>query len=157
VHALIKFAQIRDVFVCDLMAAIKVCQGDLCNMYLEQSSNFMTNTFWVFKSLLECKHGNIHMKWILDFNFGLQRLAFKVHGQHIWVVHCDLETMTPIFVIEFIFVVVKSLVKNQCKGKFLKLSLLACLIFFFNLLIFVLSSHFCRGCRKHGYKFGCLG
>jgi hypothetical protein len=66
VHALIKFAQIRDVFVCDLMAIIKVNQRDLYNMYLEQSSNFITNIFWVFKSLLECKHENIHMKWILD-------------------------------------------------------------------------------------------
>jgi len=66
--------------VYDLMAAIKVCQVDLYNMYLERSSNFTANTFWAFKSLLECKHENIHMKWILDFNFGLQHLAFEVNG-----------------------------------------------------------------------------
>ncbi len=35
VHAFIKFAQMKDVFVCDLGVAIKVYQGDLYNMYLE--------------------------------------------------------------------------------------------------------------------------
>jgi hypothetical protein len=42
----------------------------------------------------------------------------------------------PTFVIEFIFVVVESLVKNQCKGKFLKFYLLACLIVFFQFVKF---------------------
>jgi hypothetical protein len=44
--------------------------------------------------------------------------------------------MTPTFVTEFIFVVVESLVKNQCEGKFLKLSFLACLIIFFQFVKF---------------------
>jgi hypothetical protein len=79
-HALIKFAHMWDVFMCDLVVTIKVCQCDMCNMYLEQSSNFIVDTFWAFKSLLECKHENIHMKWILDFNSGLQHLAFEVNG-----------------------------------------------------------------------------
>jgi hypothetical protein len=97
-----------DVFMCDLVVAIKVCQDDLYNMYLE----FIVDTFWAFKSLLDCKHENIHMKWILDLNYGLQHFAFEVNGQHIWAVHCDLETLTPTFFIEFIFDVVESLVKN---------------------------------------------
>ncbi len=88
-----------DVFVCDLVVAIKVYaikvyQGDLYNMYLEQISNFIVDKFWAFKSLLECKHENIHMKWIVNFNSGFQHLAFEVNGQHIWAMHHDLETMT---------------------------------------------------------------
>jgi len=55
--------------MCNLAIVIKVCQGDLYNMYLEQSSNFTIDTFWAFKSLLECKHENIHTKWIHDLNF----------------------------------------------------------------------------------------
>jgi hypothetical protein len=106
------FAYMWDVFVCDLVATIKVYQCDLYNMYLEQSLNFTTNTFWALKSLFECKHENIHMKWIPNLNSRFQHLAFEVNGQHIWVMHCDLETLTPTFVIEFIFDVVESLVKN---------------------------------------------
>jgi len=35
-HVLVKFAQImKDVFVCDLVAAIKVCQGDIYKMYCD--------------------------------------------------------------------------------------------------------------------------
>ncbi len=44
--------------------------------------------------------------------------------------HYDLKTLTPTFVIESIFIVVESLVKNQCKGKILKLHLFAYLIVF---------------------------
>jgi hypothetical protein len=111
-HVLIKFAHMSDVFVCNLVVAIKVYQGDLYNMYLEQSLNFTIDTYWAFKSLLECKHENIHMKWILDLNFGLQHLAFEVNGQHIWAMHRDLETLMRTFVIESIFAIVESLVKN---------------------------------------------
>ncbi len=50
--------------------------------------------------------------------------------------HCDLKTLMPTFVIEFIFVVVESLVKNLCKGKILKLHLLAYLIVFFQFVEF---------------------
>jgi hypothetical protein len=35
VHVFIKFAQMRDVFVCDLGVVIKVYQGDLYNIYLK--------------------------------------------------------------------------------------------------------------------------
>jgi hypothetical protein len=76
-----------DVFVCNLVVAIKVCQGDLYNMYLEHSLNFIVDTFWAFKSLFECKHENIYMKWILDLNSRLHHLAFEVNGQHIWAMH----------------------------------------------------------------------
>jgi len=98
--------------VCDLVTIIKVYQGDMYNMYLEQFSNFIAYTFWVFKSLIICKHENIHLKWRPNLNFGLQHLAFEVNGQHIWVIHYDLETLTPTFVTEFIFVVVESPMKN---------------------------------------------
>jgi hypothetical protein len=45
IHALIKFAQMRDVYVCDLVVAIKVCQGDIYMMYCNQTSNFTTENF----------------------------------------------------------------------------------------------------------------
>ncbi len=58
-HALIKFAQMRDLCVCDPMVAIKVCQGDIYMMYCDQTSNFSIDNFWALKSLLEFKHENI--------------------------------------------------------------------------------------------------
>jgi hypothetical protein len=59
VHAFIKFAQMRDVYVCDLVVVIKVCQGDINMMYCHQTSKFTITNFWAFKLLLEFKHENI--------------------------------------------------------------------------------------------------
>ncbi len=60
-HVFIEFAQFKDVFVCDLVVAIKVCQGDVYNMYCEQTSKFIVDSFWAFKSILQLKHESIHM------------------------------------------------------------------------------------------------
>jgi hypothetical protein len=35
VHDLTKFAQMHDIFVYDLVAIVKVCKGDLYNMYCD--------------------------------------------------------------------------------------------------------------------------
>jgi len=88
----------KDMIVYNLVVDIKVYQGDLYNMYLEQTSNFTMDIFWVCKFLFECKHENILMKWILDLNYRVQLLAFEANGQHIWEVHHDLETMMLTFV-----------------------------------------------------------
>jgi len=45
-HALIKFAQFKNVYVCHL-----VCQGDVYNIYCDHTSKFTIDSFWVFKSL----------------------------------------------------------------------------------------------------------
>jgi hypothetical protein len=59
VHAFIKFAQMKDVYVCDLVATIKAFQGDIYMMYSDQTSKFTKYNFWTLKSLLELKHENI--------------------------------------------------------------------------------------------------
>jgi hypothetical protein len=76
----VKFAQFRDVFVCDLMLAIKVCQGDVYSINCDWISKFTTNSFWAFKSLLKLKHENIHTCWIVDAKFGIPHLAFELNG-----------------------------------------------------------------------------
>jgi hypothetical protein len=45
VHAFIKFAQMRDAFVCDLVVAIKVPQSDIYKMYCDQTSKFTIDKF----------------------------------------------------------------------------------------------------------------
>jgi hypothetical protein len=56
------------------------------------------------------------MWWILDLNSRVQCLAFELNGQHCWAIHQDLETMMPSLVNEDMFVIVESLLKNQCIG-----------------------------------------
>ncbi len=35
IHFLIKFAQLHDVFICDFIIAIKICEGDVYHMYCD--------------------------------------------------------------------------------------------------------------------------
>jgi hypothetical protein len=58
-HALIKFAQMKDIFVCDMVASIEACQSGIYKMYCDQTSRFTTYNFWAFKSLLKFKYDNI--------------------------------------------------------------------------------------------------
>jgi uncharacterized membrane protein len=53
VHALIKFAQGRDIFICDFVVAVKICQVDLCMMYSDPSSNYQREHFQVFSNVVE--------------------------------------------------------------------------------------------------------
>ncbi len=80
-QVVIKFAQSRDVFVCDLVVAIKVCQSNVYCMYCDHTSKFIVDSFWAFKSLLDLKHENIHMRWIIDAKCGISHLAFELNGQ----------------------------------------------------------------------------
>ncbi len=50
-----------DIFVCDLVVVMKVYQGDLYNMYCDQTSKFVVDSFWYFKYLFDCKHDYIQL------------------------------------------------------------------------------------------------
>jgi len=53
-HVFIKFATMKDVFVCNLMVVIKVCQV----IYTTCIVNILL-ILWAIKSLFECKHVNV--------------------------------------------------------------------------------------------------
>ncbi len=116
VHVLIEFAQSKNVFVCEFVVPIKDCQGDVYNMYCDLTSKFTIDSFWAFKSLFELKHENIHMHLNVDTKFRIPHLAFELNDQQVWAIHRDLDTMVPSMVTNDVFVVVESLVKNQCKS-----------------------------------------
>jgi hypothetical protein len=55
-------------FMSNLEATIKICQGDVYNMYCDQTYRFIVNNFLTFKSLWEFKHENIHIWSIFNLN-----------------------------------------------------------------------------------------
>ncbi len=36
IHSLIKFAKLKDVFVYDFIAIVKICEGDVCHMFYDK-------------------------------------------------------------------------------------------------------------------------
>jgi hypothetical protein len=81
------------------------------------------------------------MQWVLDLNFEVQDLVFETNGWHIWVVHQALEIGVPSYVTKDVFVVVKSLVKNQCKGKKTFPSCFSLLSFLFRYFIYLFPKY----------------
>jgi len=56
VDSLVTFAQKRDVFICDFIATVKICQASLHSMYEDPATCFSTYEFWSFNNLLDCNH-----------------------------------------------------------------------------------------------------
>jgi hypothetical protein len=69
----IKFAQMKVMFVCDLMIYYQGHQGDSYNMYYEHISIFIENTFWAFKFCL-----NTNMKILRCDGYLILILEFKI-------------------------------------------------------------------------------
>jgi hypothetical protein len=81
VHYLIKFSQQRDVFICDYLAAVKVCQGQLYSLYSYPATCFRSNSFTEFTDLLVCQNRTISLDWepaALDLNEqGVEQLFYS--------------------------------------------------------------------------------
>jgi len=80
VHELIKFAQKRDVFVCDYVAIVKTYQGQLYTHYLDFTMKYRFNVIKEFHDLVDYIHNITHLKWkasSLDLNtLGVEYLCF---------------------------------------------------------------------------------
>jgi len=66
VHFLIKFAQLKYVFVCDFIIKVKICEGDVHHMFCDQRSCFEGNVFNDFTTLRNITHENISFCWITN-------------------------------------------------------------------------------------------
>jgi hypothetical protein len=79
-HYLVKFSQQRDVFICDYLAAVKVCQGQLYSLYLDPATCFRSDSFTEFSDLLACQNRTISLVWepaALDLNEqGVEQLFY---------------------------------------------------------------------------------
>jgi len=112
IDTLVNFAQKRDVYICDFVAAVKVCQGDLHRMYEDYGTAFNCDEFWSFKNLLECSHEQIHIKWITDLNDDSAMLTFICHSENIHAEHKG----APVD--HQVWSTLLAKVKEECTGKF---------------------------------------
>jgi len=87
IDTLVVFAQKRDVYVGDFVAAVKVCQASLYRMYEDRGTSFSSDEFWSFNNLLDCSHEQIHIKWMTNLNDNTTVLTFICHGEQIHAEH----------------------------------------------------------------------
>jgi len=87
VDMLVTFAQKRDVYVCDFVAALKIAEGQLYTLYIDRATAYATDEFWGLKNLIDCSHSQIHWNWVSDLNNDSAQLVFVSHGEKIWATH----------------------------------------------------------------------
>ncbi len=109
-----------DIFISNFIATIKVCQGQIYNLYYDATLAFQGDEFWSFHELLQGDHQQIHTKWVIDYNTkSIKNLAFVINGEKIWVhwgILCpNTNVMMPMT--QATFAIVIQLVKVECKRK----------------------------------------
>ena len=81
-NTLVIFSQPRDIFVCDYLIAVKVCQGQLYTLYYDPSTCFQQYSLLNKYNLLQSKHDIMSLCWApssLDLNVDSQH----PHLQHV--------------------------------------------------------------------------
>jgi hypothetical protein len=110
-----KFAQSRDVFISDYVAAVKICQADLYMMYVDPESSFCKEHFQMFYDVVEDHSYTISQEWVTDLNTGCESLAFRICG-HTYPAHSLCPTFgKKLSVSRADFEGVVASVKEQCR------------------------------------------
>ena len=52
VYHLMKLSQEKDIFICDFMQVVKVCQGELARRFIDAPSTYSTNDFLQYHDIL---------------------------------------------------------------------------------------------------------
>jgi hypothetical protein len=130
------WSQKNDVFICDFVAALEVCEGQLYSFYVDHTTFYGRDDFWALNALLNCSHEAIHLKWVCDLNETAEaHLAFIVGGEQ----HFALHGGQPVSRAKFSKIVTS--IKKECVGK-----LLSCLGFFITFCFqsspFIFAFHF---------------
>jgi hypothetical protein len=68
IGSLLKFAQRWDAFIYDFIATLKVCQGQLCKLY-SNNTTFNIDEFCSPNGLMVCNHQQIHLQWVTNLQF----------------------------------------------------------------------------------------
>lgn len=124
VQSLMKFAQGRDLFVCDYVAAIQVCMAEITAFYVDDTTAFSQDIFWDFKALEQVRHDAIPMSWV-DAAFDLNQsegvdnahLHFSPPGHSIPAYHQH-EDGEKCHVTRAVYANIIFDIKTLCKGIF---------------------------------------
>ena len=131
VHCLIKLSQARDIFICDFMQSIKVCQNELAHMFIDLETAYGTVEFSRYKELVNVNSADIPLRWRdLDGDSGISHLVFDLGVATVWARCKDPQTDNQIFVSREDYNRVQDTVERQFCG--MCLFLLVFRFFFFH-------------------------
>ena len=118
----ITFSHKHNVFMCDFIGAIKVCEGQLYSLYNCCLGVFNNNKFFIFKNLLKGTHNLIHTRWVscdpknvamFDLNCETKDLDFAMNANNVFV-KGNVETCAKEFITQDVYAIMVEDVKKQC-------------------------------------------
>jgi hypothetical protein len=65
-------------FVCDFVATMKICQGELYALYYDPIIAFNSLVFHQFNALMDVWHESIIMKWITNLATSIEHLFLSI-------------------------------------------------------------------------------
>jgi hypothetical protein len=77
---LMKFSQQTTCFVCDMVAAIKLCQADLFSWYVDPDTSYIADVFPKFKDILADTSDVFVHEWCHDMNLECETLSMCLGG-----------------------------------------------------------------------------
>jgi hypothetical protein len=111
---LIKFSQQTSCFVCDMVAAVKLCQGDLFSWYVDPDTAYSSDVFRKFKDIIADSSDVLSHEWRHDMNVGGETLSLRMGGITV-VMHCHLNLRGEyVPVTHSRFEEIEQSVKRQC-------------------------------------------
>jgi hypothetical protein len=120
VHYLAKFFQARDIFICDFMQAIKVCQDELARKFIDGATAFGESDFPSYSDLTSMRCEDIPLEWKeLSGDSGICHLTFNFGHTQVFARYHDKETGQSLFVTQEEFYRYQDNVQRQFAGQFL--------------------------------------
>ena len=120
VHCLIKLSQARDIFICDFLQAIKLCQNELGRMFVDRDSAYNTVEFSRYIELVQVRSADIPMEWRpLEGDSGISHLVFNCGITVVYARCHDRQTGSKMFVTQEEYNRVQDNVERQFSGEFL--------------------------------------
>jgi hypothetical protein len=133
IHYLIKLSQTRDIFICDFMQAIKLCQEELARKFVDGATAYSGSDFQQYNALTSLTCKDIPMEWKeLSGGSGIYHLMFNFRHTQVFARYHDKGTGQLHFVTYEDFYRCQDNVQRQFAGKIsLSLSLSLLLFLFF--------------------------
>ncbi len=78
IRALTKFAYVRDVFVCDYIINVKICQVNLYKMYNDPTTSFQHENIIEFTNVVANTSCTITHDWVINLNDDNEHLTFCI-------------------------------------------------------------------------------
>jgi hypothetical protein len=63
VHYLIKLSQAYNIFICDFMQAIKLCQEELARKFIDGTTAYSRSDFQQYNALTSMRYKDIPLEW----------------------------------------------------------------------------------------------